>query len=756
MTLSKNAEIVMANRISPRDKDGTPLETPDETFMRVATAIADAEKDYGADDETVGKFRSTFFNMMSNVEFIPNSPALVNAGRELGQLSACFVIPVPDSLSGIMDAVKLAAMIHKTGGGTGFSFSRLRPEGENVSMTSGIASGPVSFMGIFDKATSVIKQGGTRRGANMGILAVDHPDILKFIHCKDDLASITNFNISVAITDKFMEDLKNGDEHANSIWQQIAESAHKTGDPGLFFVDRVNAGKGNPVPVIGPVESTNPCGEQPLYPYDSCNLGSINLVKFINEDATGVDSAFDWGRLGECVSNSVRFLDNVITINKFPSPEIEYMTKNIRRIGLGIMGFADSLMRMSVPYDSETAILIAEKTMQFIQEKADETSRLLAVTRGPFPLWEESIYKDAPVRNATRTTIAPTGTISIIANCSSGIEPVFSLVFKRSHYLDPTDPDKRVEMLEINPSLYITLAHQLVPLGEEGIRIRDAIVHDLLEGISREEVQNKYNVKLPDYLKTAMEIAPEAHVRMQAAFQKFTDNSVSKTINMPEAATVEDIKKAYQLAWDEGCNGITVYRDNSRSNQVLKFERKADNGSSGTSELVGDEVQHNESTRRRPSTTRGAVNHSFRIGDFKSYFNVGLYEDGSPCELFIVANKSGSTTRGYMDVIGKLVSVGLQHGIDLSEYADSFIGTKFEPSGLSDNSELRFVSSPLDYIGRWLREAFGEYEGESTDMEIVEKQGQVFTGDLCPDCEGKLYYAEGCMQCIACGYSRCG
>lgn len=733
--LSENARIVLDKRIARVKEDGNK-ETPEEIFTRVAKYIADGDKHFeGYTEETGERTFNKFYRLLSSLDFMPNSPALTGAGTDVGNLSACFVLPVEDSMEGIFNAVRNAALIHKGGGGTGFSFSRLRPEGAPVNNTGGISSGPVSFMQVFDSATSAIKQGGTRRGANMGILRVDHPDILKFIRLKRDGKTLQNFNISVAITDEFMEALNEGREFelnhpeskekiripAKEIWKEIVESAHATGDPGLVFIDRANRGKANPIPSLGPIEATNPCGEQFLYSYDSCNLGSINLANFVVGNEGKKD--FDWPRLSEVVKDAVHFLDNVIEQNKYPIPEVEKVTKAVRRIGLGVMGWADALFLLGVSYDSRDALALAESVMSFINEEALKASRLLAQTRGPFPVVSHSIYKETPPRHAARTTVAPTGTISIIAGCSSGIEPVFALAFKRSHYLDD-NPNNRKELIEVNPILLTWLINNIKDPHE---------IQSILDKIMAGEKSDK----IPQYFISSHEISPEWHVLMQAAFQKHVDNSVSKTINLPNSATVEDVSKAYMLAWNTGCLGITVYRDGSKEMQVLsKIENKK--------EEVKDE-------RKRLDKTRDAVHHRFTVGSFDGYVGVGLFDDGTPGEVFIIGNKTGSSTRGYLDTIGILISKALQRGEPLSEICESLIGQRFEPAGFTGNSEIPTAASVVDYVARWLQTRFStkrEKKGENGD------QGKV-SGDLCPECDSMIYNVEGCGVCYNCGYSRC-
>jgi ribonucleoside-diphosphate reductase alpha chain len=557
--LTVNALEVLNRRYLLKDEMERIIEKPAEMFQRVAKTIAKVDENYG---ENSRESEKTFYEMMAKLEFIPNSPTLFNAGTELGQLSACFVLPVEDSLESIFTAVKNMALIEQSGGGVGFDFSKLRPKGDIVKSTKGVASGPVSFMRVFDTATEVIKAGGKRRGAMMGILRVDHPDIIEFITSKQTPGFLSNFNISVAITDEFMEKVENNGEYwlinprnkekvkklkAKEVWNLIAESAWKSGDPGVIFIDEIN--RHNPTPEIGRIEATNPCGEQPLLPYESCNLGSINLSLMVE------NGKINWEKLRETIRNAVHFLDNVIDANKYPLKEIETITKANRKIGLGVMGFADMLIKLGVRYDSEEALEIAERLMKFIDEEAHKKSMEIGEKRGSFPNFEKSIWKNKykAMRNATVTTIAPTGSISIIAGCSSGIEPIFAVSFIRN-VLGGT------RLFEINP------------LFEATAKERGFYSAKLLEEIAKTGSVQKIDGVPEDVKKvfiTALDIAPEWHVRMQAAFQKYTDNAVSKTVNMPNEAMVEDVKKVFELAWKLKCKGVTVFRYGSKPEQVL-------------------------------------------------------------------------------------------------------------------------------------------------------------------------------------------
>src|SRR4051812_784614 len=578
VTLTQNARTVLEKRYLIKNEKGKPTETPEDLFWRVATVVADADSRYGSTDAQVKKAAEEFYFLMTQRRFEPNSPTLMNAGRPLGQLSACFVLPVEDALSnkknGIYDTLGAMALIHQSGGGTGFSFSRLRGKGAMVRSTTGVASGPVSFMKLYDASTDAVKQGGTRRGANMGILRVDHPDILDFITCKEDLTQITNFNISVAVTKKFMDAVKSkssydlvdpgtkqvvGQLDANEVWDKMILGAWRTGEPGVFFVDEAN--RYNPVPSLGAYEATNPCGEQPLLPYDVCNLGSINVGYYVN------DGKMDWEAFKADIQLSTHFLDNIIDVNKYPLEAIDNLSKRIRRIGLGVMGFADALVRLGIAYDTDEGVEFGRKVMEFVDVEAKKESSRLAAERGPFPEWPKSIWgpdetcaRDANgnrirpmqlLRNCNVTTVAPTGTISIIAGCSSGLEPLFAVAFMRNQ--------AGVMMPDVNEE-FVAIAQK------EGWYSAELIERIAKEGhVNFPEVPAKWQ----KVFVTANAIAPEWHVKMQAAFQAHCDSAISKTTNFSHAATVEDVRAIYEMAYDMDCKGVTVYRDGSRDNQVL-------------------------------------------------------------------------------------------------------------------------------------------------------------------------------------------
>jgi ribonucleoside-diphosphate reductase alpha chain len=736
LALSKNARTVLERRYLKKDSSGKILETPEQMFRRVARHIARAERQYG-DEAHMERMEDLFYKMITEFKFLPNSPTLMNAGRRLGQLAACFVLPVEDSMEGIFDSLKNAALIHKSGGGTGFSFSRLRPKNSRVGTTGGIASGPVSFMKIFNTATEQVKQGGTRRGANMAILRVDHPDITEFVCSKKNSRELNNFNISVGITDAFMKALKEGRTYdlidprdgrnagelrAADVYRIVAHQAWESGDPGVVFLDRVN--RDNPTPALGEIESTNPCGEQPLLPMEACNLGSINLAKFVIENEDDDGARIDFEGLKEMVWLGVRFLDNVIDVSRYPLQEIEAMVRGNRKIGLGVMGFADLLFRLKVPYNSERGIEVAEEVMGFIQREAREASRYLAKERGCFENFDKSIFKDmleCRFRNATTTTIAPTGTLSIIAGCSSGIEPLFALSFVRR----VMDGD---ELIEVNPYF------------ENVARERGFYTLDLMDRIARSgsigEIED-----IPEDVRqifvTAHDISPEWHIRMQAAFQKYTDNAVSKTVNLPRNATMEHVLRVYDLAYELGCKGVTIYRDGSKEKQVLSFDR----------EREGKHVVSVTDVKDRPETLEGFTT-KMVTGMGNLYVTVTEYE-GQPFEVFATIGKSGKSTTAKTEAIGRLVSLALRSGVHPEKIVEQLKGIcgehpVFQKDGL--------VLSIPDAISRVLEKRYLQNPKAGKRR----KQENSLLGEICPDCGQTISFEEGCMTCHFCGFTKCG
>jgi ribonucleoside-diphosphate reductase alpha chain len=828
-------------------RDGAAWETPEDMCWRVAQAIAQAERAWGVSEAEIHHIAIRFYDLMVDCLFLPNSPTLMNAGAENGlQYSACYVLPVEDSIEGIFEAIKRAALIHQSGGGTGFAFARLRPRNSPVRSSGGSASGPVSFMGVFDAATQAIKQGGKRRGANMGVLRVDHPDILEFVECKLG-GAITNFNISVAITDAFMQALDPDEEYdllaqpgwpsgglshplqsawvgcdnprpdggrysggetvgrlrARDVWEHIVQAAWRSGDPGLMFLDTVNFSPANPTPKLCQIESTNPCGEQALPPNDACNLGSINLARFAMTDSRtspiriqsvrepvktsrNDEGLLHWDDLERVVRLAVRFLDNVIEVNPYPLPEIDATVKANRRIGLGIMGWADLLFELGIPYDSEVALELADEVMRFIQHIGHDESARLAEGRGAFPNWPCSIYKDdRPRRNATVTTIAPTGSVSIIADCSSGIEPAFALAYQ--HVVkQPASPEGSERRLSfVNPVFERVARAQ----GWDDGASSEAILAEVarrgsvqgLEGVP-EEAQRVFVI--------AHEIAPEWHVRMQAAFQRHVDNGVSKTINLPHFATVDDVAAAYRLAYDLGCRGITVFRDGCKGEQVLNVGIKESTVLSAQSEMPavpegrsGDEtgveqLQLFPLVKPRPQALQGTT---YRIGTplGTAFITVNENEDGEPFEVFANVGKAGSDTAAVAEAVGRLISLCLRLPSPLSprERLEAVVG---QLSGIGGGRPLGFglrrVRSLPDGLAQVLAEHLAKWQMADGKLQIADSRWQEAGGrgqeagyrlaegvqrpatsaDLCPECgQATLVTEEGCLKCHTCGYSEC-
>ena len=824
VSFGKNALTVLEKRYLIKDETGKPTERPEDLFWRVASVVAEAERRYGASDKRIQQTAEQFYELMTERRFEPNSPTLMNAGRPLGQLSACFVLPVSDALSnghdGIYDTLVSMALIHQSGGGTGFSFSRLRPKGSMVRSTTGVASGPVSFMKLYDASTDAVKQGGTRRGANMGILRVDHPDILEFITCKEDLTQVVNFNISVAVTEKFMDAVKAGTEYelvdpgtgkvsgtldAAMVWNKMIEGAWRTGEPGVFFVDEAN--RYNPVPHLGAYEATNPCGEQPLLAYDVCNLGSINVGFYVK------DGKMDWDAFKRDVHLSTHFLDNIIDVNKFPLEEIDALSKRIRRIGLGVMGFADMLVRLGIPYDSPEGVEMGRRVMEFLDQEAKKESERLANERGPFPEWARSIWgpdetcaRDAEgkrirpmqlLRNCNVTTVAPTGTISIIAGCSSGLEPLFAVAFMRNQ--------AGVMMPDVNDD-FVAIARKEGWYSEA-----------LMEKIAREgrvdfdEVPKRWQ----RVFVTANQIAPQWHMRMQAAFQQHCDSAISKTTNFAHTATVDDVRKIYEMAYELRAKGVTVYRDGSRDNQVLSTgateKAKAEREGASTSEkravgeLAGQLAEANveierlkralydaeaenanrRAKRSRPDALKGTTRRmETPLGTM--YVNITEDDRGQPFEVFITLGKAGGAAMADVEAMGRLISLALRSGIPIEAVYRQLRGIASDrPIGLGPNKVLSVPDAIGIAIELWAREKQGiqqelipdagpksaggvpareQISAPTAGSSGAEQQAFAFDQNgynesfmgTCPDCGSQLEYAEGCVKCHVCGFSECG
>src|SRR5574341_850376 len=820
LDLSANAITVLERRYLVKDDEGQPVERPEDLFWRVARTIAAPDQAYGASDKAVEALAEAFFELMATRVWMPNSPTLMNAGRPLGQLSACFVLPVDDALSngksGIYDTLRAMALVHQSGGGTGFAFSRLRPKNDVVRSTMGVASGPVSFMKLYDASTDVVKQGGTRRGANMGILRVDHPDILEFITCKDDLTQVTNFNISVAVTDAFMQAVEAGTSYdlihprtgtavgrldAREVFRKIVHGAWKTGEPGVFFIDRAN--RYNPVPLLGAYEATNPCGEQPLLPYDVCNLGSINVGLFVR------NGEVDWDRLRTAVQLCTHFLDNVIDANKYPLEEIDDLAKRIRRIGLGIMGWADLLVRLGLPYNSEEGVALGRRLMEFVDEESKAASEKLAEQRGVFAEWERSIWgpdatcaRDATgqrirpmrsLRNCNLTTVAPTGTISIIAGCASGIEPLFAVAFMRNQ--------AGVLMPDVNED-FVALARQEGWYSEDLMQRIAAAGH-----IHFDEVPAKWQ----RVFVTAHDVTPEWHIQMQAAFQEFTDSAISKTCNFANDATEDYVERIYRYAYQLGCKGVTVYRDASRDLQVLstgstakKVQEQAtgsaapEPGKVPLAEALGHVAEleaelertraqlhdaeaenlQRRAKRSRPDLLRGATR---RIETPLGTMYVTITEDdkGQPFEVFISLGKAGGALMADVEAIGRLISLSLRSGVPLKEIHRQLRGISSDRAvGLGPHKVLSGPDAIGIAIEKWMQEKQGVQQdllaatgtpevparevivggpaGEAGGSEAAVGGGdgpeQDFIG-ACPDCGSQLAFIEGCAKCHVCGYS---
>jgi len=817
--LTENARIVLEKRYLKKDENGEPVEESHVMFWRVAYTIAKEDSRFGASEAAVEEVARQFYDLMITGKFEPNSPTLMNAGRPLGQLSACFVLPVDDALSngksGIYDTLKAMALVHQSGGGTGFAFSRLRAAGDTVRSTMGVASGPVSFMTLYDSSTEVVKQGGTRRGANMGILRVDHPDIREFITCKEDTSRITNFNISVAITDDFMEALKKDEEYdlisprtgtvlgrekAREVFDLIVKGAWSTGEPGVFFVDRAN--EFNPVPHLGEYEATNPCGEQPLLPYDVCNLGSINLGAFVREDfewGMNPDEGVDWEGLRQVVHLSTHFLDNVIDANRYPLPEITDLAQRIRRVGLGVMGWADMLVRLGIPYNSPEGVEMGRKVMGFLNEEARVASERLAEVRGVFPEWERSIWgpesacardkegsrirPERRLRNCNLTTVAPTGTISIFAGCSGGIEPLFAVAFMRNQ--------AGALMPDVNPD-FVRIAKAQGWYSEELIERIAKEGHIHFPGVPQ-EIQRVF--------VTSHDISPEWHVRMQAAFQEHTDSAISKTTNFAHEASQDDVRQIYELAFSLGCKGVTVYRDGSRPEQVLSTGKTAQAGEDAESKARREELEqeladareeihrlHGElertqaeledrdltsasarQKRQRPPVLKGrTLKMNSPLGDM--YVTINEDDAGRPFEVFCTLGKAGGSAFAHAEAMGRLMSLALRSGVPITALRDQLRGISSDRAvGVGPNKVLSAPDAIGQAIEKYLEEQAGIQEELPINVPSPMSQGapkavsrsypgfqDTFMGS-CPDCgSSQLAFEEGCVKCHVCGYSECG
>ncbi len=744
-TLSPNSLKVLQKRYLLKDADGNPAELPSDMFARVAENIASAERCWGADDARVAECAADFYELMTSLEFLPNSPTLMNAGRDLQQLSACFVLPVEDSMESIFGAVRDTALIHKSGGGTGFSFSRLRPAGDTVRSTQGVSSGPISFMRVFNQATEAVKQGGTRRGANMGVLRIDHPDILDFIKCKAD-GDFANFNISVALTEEFMGAVRSGlafnlynprskdvagQLDAREVYDLIIEMAWATGDPGIIFIDRIN--RDNPTPAVGEIESTNPCGEQPLLPYEACNLGSVNLSRMMRHTETGVD--VDWDRLADVVHRGIRFLDDVIEVNQYPLPQIDDQTRANRKVGLGVMGWADLLIKMGLAYDSDEGVALGEKVMGFIDAEAKSASRKLAAERGAFPNFSGSIF-DTPdggiMRNATVTTIAPTGTLSIIANCSSGVEPLFAVSYVRT----VMDNDR---LIEVNP-LFEEIAVKRGFYSRELMALiaEHGSVHDI------DDVPQDVR----ELFVTAHDIAPEWHIRMQAAYQKHTDNAVSKTVNFGSGATPDDVRHVYDLAYESGVKGVTIYRDGSKEGQVLTTGKTAKAGvATGAGVVRAGELE----PRERPSITAGRTE-KIQTGCGNLYVTVN-WDDQGMCEVFTQMGKSGGCAASQSEALSRMISVSLRAGVDPDALVKHLRGIRCPSPSWAEGGK---VLSCADAVGIVMEHAM-EYMSTGQAGTAVSRNHDTLDNlsGACPECGGSLEHESGCAVCRSCGFSKC-
>ncbi len=797
--ISDNAKVVLDKRYLLKDDNDEIIETPNQMFIRVAKALAKPEKSYGLKDSEIKQIENLFYQSMASLEFLPNSPTLMNAGTGAGTLSACFVLPLTDSMEGIMKAAHDAAMVQKFGGGTGFSLSEIRPTGTPIATTHGKACGPIAVLKHLSSVSTLVTQGGKRDGANMAVMDVHHPNILDFIECKKIEGEIHNFNISVGASDQFMQAVKDGTDYplyiksnpadseselieagrldAREVFNKIVHGAWSNGEPGMVFLDEVN--RNSPVRHVGRITATNPCGEQPLLPNESCNLGSIDVGKFVIESDS--ENTIDWDRLAKIIRLTTRFLDNVIDANKYAIPEIEEMNLGTRKLGLGVMGFADMLVKLGVPYDSEEGVEIARKLMAFFKEESDKESRDLAIERGPFPQWKGSKMEkngEEPLRNACRLTVAPTGTISMIAGASSGIEPIFSLAYRKHNILEGETlfyVDKNFEnMCRLN-NIY---SEELMEYLSDGGSLLD-----------RDDVPNS----VKDLFHTAADISPTYHVLMQSAFQESTDAGISKTINFPNEATIEDVENAYMLAWETKCKGITVYRSGSRQVEVLTSGHDSSNDKSredlkNTEENVENYLPQSSvngyiTPMDRPQELLG-ITSRVRTGRGNLYVTVNM-AGNKPFEIFTTHGKAGGNDAAMAEAVSRVASLCLRAGLDPKEVISQLRGITDLPAwdeGTLVRSVPDALATVLDKVtSNETKEIFSEATQKSifssednnvTNTENIQSSMLNFGEEKkkvtvkvpinnlplpnCPDCDvGTLAFEEGCQKCYSCGYSKC-
>lgn len=820
--ISDNAKVVLENRYLVKDKDGKLAETPDGMFRRVAKNLAAPDAKYGSSKADIAQLEEEFYQAMAALEYVPNSPTLMNAGTGQGTLSACFVLPLEDTMEGIMKAAHDAAMVQKFGGGTGFSLSAIRPSGSTISTTHGTACGPINVLRHLSSVSSLVTQGGKRDGANMAVMDVHHPNILEFIDAKQTEGEIHNFNISVGASDEFMQAVKDGTNYnlyfretpsdpksplkkvgeldAREVFDKIVRGAWRNGEPGMIFLDHVN--RNSPVRHLGRITATNPCGEQPLLPNESCNLGSIDVGKFVVEGAGG-EPDLDWDRLGRMVRLAIHFLENTIDANKYAIPEIEAMNLQTRKVGLGVMGFADMLVQMGIPYDSDEGVEMGRKLMRFIMEQSDDESAALAEVRGAYPAFigsEEEKRGDRPMRNACRLTVAPTGTISMIAGASSGIEPLFSLAFRKHNILG-------------GQTLYY-VDKNLEHIAKDGGFYSEDLMAYLSDGGSL-QARSEVPAAVKRLFHVSSDINPTYHVKMQAAFQESTDAAISKTINFANEATVDDVKDAYMLAWETACKGITVYRSGSREVEVLtsghdsKKDKKPEDLKKGAKvaeveEPVQEELELEKEESLEPAgvsfeagipqyvtpmdrpTDLYGITKRINTGQGKMYVTVNMSADGRPFEVFATLGKGGRTHAAMAEAVTRLASLSLRSGLDPREVIKQLRGISSDQPAF-DSGEVIFsgpdaIAVAMERIlkehGDWPKPKLGRGEHGQPSMfgapsakelglptavaverfdteQVPVSVSSQMTGDLCPDCSGPLAHVEGCSKCFSCGFSKC-